>query len=54
MAQVLVQNRVSLALPMLPDVIKQTGVNVKKKSPDILLAVAVNSPDERAATTSST
>ena len=25
MAQVLVQNRVSLAVPMLPDVIKQTG-----------------------------
>ncbi len=45
MAQVMVQNRVSLATPMLPDVLKQTGVNVKKKSPDILLAVAVNSPD---------
>ena len=37
MAQVLVQNRVALALPQLPDVLKQTGVNVKKKSPDILL-----------------
>jgi multidrug efflux pump subunit AcrB len=44
MAQVLVQNRVSLALPLLPDVIKQTGVNVKKKAPDILLAIALNSP----------
>jgi multidrug efflux pump subunit AcrB len=44
MAQVLVQNRVVLAVPMLPDVIKQTGVNVKKKSPDILLALAINSP----------
>ena len=27
MAQVLVQNRVSLAMPLLPDVVKQTGVN---------------------------
>ena len=43
MAQVLVQNRVSLALPLLPDVIKQTGVTTRKKSPDILLAMAVNS-----------
>ena len=46
-AQVLVQNRVSLAVPLLPDVIKQTGVNVKKKAPDILLAIAVTSPDGR-------
>ncbi len=35
MAQVLVQNRVNLALPSLPDVVKQTGVSVKKKSPSI-------------------
>jgi multidrug efflux pump len=45
MAQVLVQNRVSLAIPMLPDVIKQTGVTTRKKSPDILLALALTSPD---------
>ena len=45
MAQVLVQNRVSLAIPNLPDVIKQTGVTTKKKSPDILLALALTSPD---------
>ena len=38
-AQVLVQNRVSQALPMLPDVIKATGVTVKKQSPSILLVV---------------
>ncbi len=30
MAQVLVQNRVNLAMPMLPDVIKQTGVTTRK------------------------
>ncbi len=42
MAQVLVQNRVSLAVPLLPDVIKQTGVTTRKKSPDILLALALD------------
>lgn len=33
MAQVLVQNRVALALPKLPDVVKTTGVSTKKKIP---------------------
>ncbi len=47
MAQVLVQNRVSLAVPLLPDVIKQTGVTVKKQSPDILVGFAINSPNGR-------
>ena len=47
MAQVLVQNRVSLAIPMLPDVIKQTGVSTKKRSPDILMGIALYSPDSR-------
>jgi len=47
LAQVLVQNRVSLALPQLPDVLKQTGVNVRKMSPDILMAIALNSPNGR-------
>jgi multidrug efflux pump len=44
MAQVLVQNRVNLAVPLLPDVIKQTGVTTKKRSPDIVLSVNINSP----------
>ncbi len=39
MAQVLVQNRVSQAMPTLPDVVKATGVIVKKRSPSILLVV---------------
>ena len=47
MAQVLVQNRVSLAVPMLPDVIKQTGVSTRKRSPDILMGIALLSPDKR-------
>jgi multidrug efflux pump len=47
MAQVLVQNRVSMALPTLPDVVKQTGVITKKKSPNIMMVVNLFSPDER-------
>ena len=39
MAQVLVQNRVAIAEPTLPDVVRTIGVKVKKRSPDILLAV---------------
>ncbi|HQL54719.1 MAG TPA: efflux RND transporter permease subunit, partial [Phycisphaerae bacterium] len=47
MAQVLVQNRVSMATPSLPDVVKQTGVTTKKKSPNIMLVVNLFSPDGR-------
>lgn len=47
LAQVLVQNRLSLALPSLPDVVRQTGVTTRKRSPDILLTVSLNSPDGR-------
>jgi multidrug efflux pump len=47
MAQVLVQNRVNLALPMLPDVVKQTGVTTRKRSPDILLVAGLVSPNGR-------
>jgi multidrug efflux pump len=46
LAQVLVQNRVSLAVPSLPDVVKTTGVSTKKKSPAILLVVNVLSDDD--------
>src|SRR6187401_2128376 len=45
MAQVLVQNRVNLALPSLPPEVKATGVSVKKKSPNILLVVNLVSPN---------
>ncbi len=48
MAQVLVQNRVNLALPGLPDVVRQTGVRVRKKSPSILLVINLFSPDNSA------
>src|SRR6201993_5662569 len=39
MAQVLVQNRVSLAKAVLPDLVKRRGVTVKKKSPSVLMIV---------------
>src|SRR5436309_4135999 len=45
MAQVLVQNRVAIAEPVLPDVVKQIGVTVKKRSPDILLGISLYSED---------
>jgi multidrug efflux pump subunit AcrB len=45
MAQVLVQNRVAIAEPILPDVVKQIGVTVKKRSPDILLGISLYSDD---------
>ena len=46
-ALVLVQNRVSLALPQLPSVLQKQGVTVRKKSPNILLVVNLISPDGR-------
>jgi multidrug efflux pump len=47
MAQVLVQNRVSLAIPKLPDVIKQSGVTTRKRSPDIIMGFTLTCPDGR-------
>src|SRR3954469_363786 len=45
MAQVLVQNKVSLAEPILPELVKRRGVSVKKKSPSTLMIVNLFSPD---------
>src|SRR5882672_5456479 len=45
MAQVLVQNRVAIAEPTLPDVVRAIGVTTKKRSPDILLAINLYSDD---------
>lgn len=44
-AQVLVQNRVSIALPRLPEDVRRLGVNVAKNSPDMLMVVHIFSPD---------
>ena len=39
MAQVLVQNRVSLAQPVIPDLVQRQGINVKKMSPSTMMIV---------------
>jgi multidrug efflux pump subunit AcrB len=39
MAQVLVQNRVSLALPVIPALVQNEGITVQKQSPNTLLIV---------------
>jgi multidrug efflux pump subunit AcrB len=44
-AQVLVQNRVNLAAPVLPDLVTRRGVLVKKKSPSQLMIINLFSPD---------
>src|SRR5436190_10685988 len=46
-AQVPVQNRINLALPLLPDVVKQAGVTTRKRTPDILMVVGIYSPRGR-------
>jgi multidrug efflux pump len=46
MAQVLVQNRVSIAEAKLPEEVKRQGVTTKKKSPSILLCVNLISEKE--------
>ena len=45
MAQVLVQNRVSLALPVIPPLVQNEGISVKKMSPNTLMIVNLISPD---------
>jgi len=44
-AQMLTQNRVQDALPRLPDDVQRLGVQVRKATPTILLAVHLYSPD---------
>src|SRR6201996_5204937 len=45
-AQVLVQNRVAIATPQLPEEVQRNGVVTKKNSPDILMVVFMLSPDD--------
>ncbi|WP_158742988.1 efflux RND transporter permease subunit [Acidisphaera sp. L21] len=45
-AQMLTQNRVQDALPRLPDDVQRLGVQVRKATPSILLAVHLYSPDK--------
>jgi hydrophobic/amphiphilic exporter-1 (mainly G- bacteria), HAE1 family len=46
-AQVLVQNRVAIALPKLPEEVQRQGITTKKQSTNIVLAVSLYSPDRR-------
>src|SRR2546429_6142377 len=45
-AQVLVQNRVAIAQPQLPEEVQRNGVVTRKNSPDILMVVFILSPDD--------
>ena len=44
-AQVLVQNRVSVAEPSLPEEVRRLGVTVQKNSPDLMMVIHITSPD---------
>jgi HAE1 family hydrophobic/amphiphilic exporter-1 len=44
-AQVLVQNRVAIAEPRLPEDVRRVGVTVRKNSPDMLMVIHLSSPD---------
>ena len=46
-AQVLTQNRVNLALPLLPEDVRRNGVSVKKQSASMMMIVNLVSPDKR-------
>src|SRR5215218_5325722 len=45
-AQVLVQNRVAIAEPLLPEEVRRQGMTVKKQSTNIILVVTLTSPKE--------
>ena len=44
-AQVLVQNRLAIAQPRLPDEVQRLGVSVRKNSPDLMMVIHLYSPD---------
>ncbi len=44
-AQVLVQNRVAVAEPRLPEEVRRLGVTVRKNTPDMLMVIHLSSPD---------
>src|ERR1044072_2831101 len=44
-AQVLVQNRVAVAEPRLPEEVRRLGISVRKASPDLMMVVHMTSPD---------
>jgi multidrug efflux pump len=46
-ALVMVQNRVSLAMPLLPTQVQRQGITIRKRTPDILQIINFTSPDGR-------
>jgi hydrophobic/amphiphilic exporter-1 (mainly G- bacteria), HAE1 family len=46
-AQVLVQNRVAIAEPRLPEEVRRIGITTAKSSPDIMMVVHLLSPNDR-------
>lgn len=44
-AQVLVQNRIAVAEPRLPEDVRRLGISVRKASPDLMIVVHMTSPD---------
>ena len=46
-AQVLVQNRVAIAQPSLPEEVRRQGLSVKKQSSNIIMAVTLTSPSKK-------
>src|SRR5262249_4248879 len=46
-ALVMVQNRVALAMPLLPSQVQNQGITIRKKTPDMLMIVNFFSPDGR-------
>jgi multidrug efflux pump len=46
-APVMVQNRVALAMPLLPTPVQNQGITIRKRTPDILLLINFISPDGR-------
>src|SRR3954464_138898 len=46
-ALVMVQNRVTLAMPLLPTPVQRQGITIRKRTPDILMMANFTSPDLR-------
>jgi hydrophobe/amphiphile efflux-1 (HAE1) family protein len=46
LAQVLVQNRVAIAEPRLPEPVRRLGVDVRKAAPDLMMVIHILSPDD--------
>ena len=46
-ALVMVQNRVMLAMPLLPTQVQNQGITIRKRTPDILMIISLYSPNHR-------